>query len=165
MYAIVFILKKEDGLFRMKRVYIKEEVCIGCHICEVYCRAEHSQSKDLVKAFKGESPPSLPRLRVEEKKPVSFSVLCQHCYEPSCVYACLTGALHRDAESGVVTVDEERCTGCWTCILACPFGVIRQDKERRRIAKCDLCPGRDTPACVDNCPNDALVYAETENGG
>ncbi len=147
----------------MKRVYIKEEVCISCHLCEVYCRVEHSQSKDLVKAFKRESPPSLPRLRVEEKKPISFSVLCQHCDEPPCVYACLTGALHRDAESGVVTVDEERCTGCWTCILACPFGVIRQDKERGRIAKCDLCLGRDMPACVANCPNEALVYAESED--
>jgi len=56
-------LTEERGRFiRMKRVYIKEEVCIGCHLCEVYCRAEHSQSKDLVKAFKRESPPSLPRL-------------------------------------------------------------------------------------------------------
>lgn len=149
----------------MKRVYVKEEACIGCHLCEVYCRAEHSSSKDLVKAFKRESPPSLPRLLVEENKPVSFSVQCRHCDEPACVYACLTGALHKDPESGVVTVDEERCIGCWTCILACPFGVIRQDKERGRIAKCDLCPGRDMPACVANCPNEALVYAESEGVG
>ena len=149
----------------MKRIYIKEPVCIDCHLCEVYCQVEHSQSKDIVKAFKRESPRPLPRLRMEEKGPVSFSVRCQHCDESPCVYACLTGALQKDTESGIVTVDEERCTGCWTCILACPLGAIRQDTHQGKVAKCDLCAGRDMPVCVTNCPNEALVYAETKNGG
>ncbi len=144
----------------MRRIYIKEPVCIGCRLCEVYCQLEHSQTKDLIKAFKRESPQPLPRVSIEENKPVAFSIRCQHCDEPPCVYACPTGALYRDAESGVVTLDEERCIGCWTCILACPFGAIRQDTIRGRIAKCDLCPGRDEPACVTNCPNEALVYVE-----
>ncbi len=144
----------------MNRVFVKEEVCIGCHLCEVYCQVEHSQTKDLIKAFKRESPRPSPCLWVEEKKPVSFAVQCRHCAEPSCVFACLTGALQRDPESGVTSVDEERCIGCWTCILACPFGAIRQDTEQRRIVKCDLCPGEDVPACVTACPNEALIYAE-----
>jgi carbon-monoxide dehydrogenase iron sulfur subunit len=147
----------------MKRVYINEEACMGCHLCEVYCRLEHSQSKDLLQAFKKESslPPSL--LQVEERKPVSFALQCRHCTEPDCVYACLTGALHRDPESGVVTVDADRCTGCWTCVLACPFGVIGRDTLQGKIAKCDLCEGADMPACVINCPNEALVYAEVQD--
>jgi carbon-monoxide dehydrogenase iron sulfur subunit len=144
----------------MKRIYIKEPVCIGCHLCEVYCQAAHSQSKDLIKTFKRETPRPLPRVLVEERKPVAFSVRCQHCDEPPCVYACLTGALQRNAASGAVTVDEERCIGCWTCILACPFGAIRRDTDRGIIAKCDLCAGRDLPACVTNCPNEALVYVD-----
>jgi carbon-monoxide dehydrogenase iron sulfur subunit len=144
----------------MGKIYVKEEVCIGCHLCEVYCQTEHSQSKDLVKAFKRESPQPLPRVSIEERKPVAFSVRCQHCDEPPCVYTCLTGALQRDASSGVVIVDEERCIGCWTCILACPYGAIRQDTGRGEIAKCDLCAGREEPACVTNCPNEALVYVE-----
>jgi carbon-monoxide dehydrogenase iron sulfur subunit len=147
----------------MKRICIKEEVCIGCRLCEVYCQVEHSQSKDLLKSFKRESPRPLPRLWVEENKPVAFAVQCRHCAEPSCVYACLTGALQKDPDSGIVTVDEARCTGCWTCILACQFGVIRQDRQRGKIAKCDLCPGEDVPACVANCPNEALVYAEIKD--
>ena len=60
----------------MKKVYIKEEVCIGCHLCEVYCQLQHAHSKDIIKAFKRESPRPLPRLRVEEKGEVSFSVRC-----------------------------------------------------------------------------------------
>ena len=146
----------------MKRIYIKEPACIGCHLCEVYCQVAHSSSRDLIKTFKRESPRPLPRLSVEVRKPVSFSVRCQHCDEPLCVYACLTGALQKDAISGIVTVDEERCIGCWTCILVCPFGAIRQDTYQGRIAKCDLCPGRETPVCVANCPNEALVYVENE---
>lgn len=149
----------------MKRIYVKEEACIACHLCEVYCQAAHSQSKDLVKAFKKESPPSLPRLWVEEKKPVSFAVQCRHCAEAPCVYACLTGALRQQPESGIVTVDNEKCIGCWTCILACPFGAIRQDKMRKKIAKCDLCLDNGTPECVANCPNGALVYIETDAAG
>ena len=146
----------------MKRIYIKEQVCIGCHLCEVYCQVEHSQSWDLIKAFKRESPRPLPRLWVEARMPISFAVQCRHCAEPPCVYACLTGALHREPVSGIVTVDEERCIGCWTCLLACPLGAIRQDTQREKIAKCDFCPEHDIPVCVANCPNEALVCAEAE---
>jgi carbon-monoxide dehydrogenase iron sulfur subunit len=28
------------------------------------------------------------------------------------------------------------------------------------VAKCDLCPGLEVPACVANCPNEALVFVE-----
>jgi len=146
----------------MKRIYIKEEVCIGCCLCEVYCQLKHSRSKDLIKAFKRESPRPLPRLRIEEKKPVYFSLACQHCDEPLCVDSCLTGALSREADSGVVNVDSEKCLGCWTCIAVCPFGAITRDTYRGKIAKCDLCQGEEMPFCVANCPNEALVFVETD---
>jgi carbon-monoxide dehydrogenase iron sulfur subunit len=144
----------------MKRIYINERVCIGCHLCEVYCTLQHSKSRDLVKAYNRESPKPLPRVRIEEKKPVSFSVRCHHCAEPACVYACLSGALTKDPETGVVSVDEEKCIGCWTCVLACPYGAIKQDKEQHHIIKCDLCKGLDKPICVANCPNEALIYRD-----
>jgi len=34
--------------------------------------------------------------------------------------------------------------------------------QRRVALKCDLCPGRNTPACVENCPNQALLLVEEE---
>ena len=144
----------------MRRVYVKEEVCIGCHLCEVYCQLQYAQSKDIIKAFKrGKSRP-LPRVRVEEKGTVSFLVHCQQCDEAPCFYACLTGAITRDGMTGVIKVDEERCIGCWTCILICPFGAIRQDTNQRKMVKCNLCQGENVPVCVTNCPNEALVYVE-----
>ncbi|MFH1775789.1 MAG: 4Fe-4S dicluster domain-containing protein [Chloroflexota bacterium] len=146
----------------MKRVYVKESVCIGCRLCEVYCQLAYSQSEDLIKAFKKESPRSLPRVRVEVNSPVSFSVRCQHCSEPSCVYACLTGALQKDPESGIVTIDEERCMNCGTCILVCPLAAIKRDTQQGKMLKCDLCSGKDMPVCVAKCPNEALVYEEAK---
>jgi carbon-monoxide dehydrogenase iron sulfur subunit len=147
----------------MKLVYVNEEVCIGCGLCEVYCRLEHSFSKDLIKSFKKEPLHPAPLLRVERREPISFAVTCRHCTEPHCIYACITGALQRKPESGIVTVDEGKCTGCWTCILACPYGVIRQEKHRGKITKCDLCFEKEIPACVANCPNEALTYAEIQD--
>ena len=144
----------------MSRVYVNEDVCIGCHLCEVYCQLQHSQSKDLVKAFKREVPRPLPRIRMEEKGPVSFSVRCQQCNEAPCVYACITGALTYDRVRGVVDVDEARCVGCWTCLLVCPLGAISRDTMRGKMLKCDLCQGEHIPACVANCPNEALMYVE-----
>ncbi len=148
----------------MKRVYVNEPVCMGCHLCEVYCQLKHSQSKDIVKAFKrGDSRP-VARLKIEERKPVFFSLRCQHCDEPPCVYACLTGALSKNPQTGVVTVDENKCIGCWTCALVCPFGAVVPDKKQHRMVKCDLCTDEEVPVGVANCPNEALVYAEVKQG-
>ncbi len=143
----------------MKKVYAKEEVCIGCRLCEVYCRTEHSKSKNIIKAHKKESPRPMARVLVEEARPVSFALQCRHCDEPPCVEACITGALTKD-ESGRVVHEEEKCVGCWTCVLVCPHGAPQRDLEKRKVAKCDLCPDRETPACVEMCPNEALVYEE-----
>jgi carbon-monoxide dehydrogenase iron sulfur subunit len=147
----------------MKKVYVKEEVCIGCHLCEVYCQLQHSQSKDLIKALKRESPRPLSRIWVEGRGPISLSVRCQQCDEAPCVYACLTGALTREPMRGIIKVDEERCVGCWTCLLVCPFGAIKPDMKQRKMVKCDLCPEEDIPVCVTNCPNEALVYTEIKD--
>jgi carbon-monoxide dehydrogenase iron sulfur subunit len=144
----------------MRRVYVKEPFCMGCGLCEVYCQLEHAQADDLVKVFKRESPRPVPRLCMEDRGVVSFSLRCQQCDEAPCVAACITGALNRDPVTGQIRADEEQCVGCWTCLLVCPFGVIRQDKDRGKALRCDLCQGEEIPACVANCPNEALVYLE-----
>jgi carbon-monoxide dehydrogenase iron sulfur subunit len=149
-----------NRLTDMKRVYIKEESCMGCHLCEVYCQLYHSGSRDLIKAFKRELPKPLPRIRIDGKKPTYISVRCQQCDEAPCVQACLTGALTRDPVTAIVRVDEEKCIGCWTCLLVCPISAIRRDTKGERVLKCDLCQGEEIPACVAHCPNEALLYLE-----
>ena len=148
----------------MRKVYVKEEVCIGCGLCEVYCQVEHSKSKDLIKAFKKETPRPLARVRVERNVEISFPIQCRHCTEPWCVYSCLTGAMRKDSAGDKVTVDMEKCSGCWTCIVACPYGALSRDLNTKTVIKCDLCPGRELPACVINCPNEALVLGTDKKG-
>lgn len=147
----------------MKRLQTREEVCMNCRLCQVFCLVAHSRSKDVIKAYKKEVPRPVARLQVEQKGPFSLAVPCRHCDEPLCVYSCLTGALQKDPETGVVSLDRERCVGCWTCLLVCPYGAITQDTAQGVVAKCDLCPGQATPACVANCPNEALFLAEVNH--
>ena len=142
----------------MKRILVDEEVCMGCGLCEVYCKVEHSTSKDIIKAYKREYPPPLSRVRVEEARPISFAVQCRQCEDPPCVIACLSGAMRIEEETGLVIHDPAKCMGCWTCIMVCPYGALAMDGNA--VAKCDLCPDLDIPACVAGCPNQALVYEE-----
>jgi len=147
----------------MKRVYAREEYCIGCRLCEINCAAAHSDYPgSIVKAYKKSKLKPLPLVRVEEQQPLSFAVQCRHCDEPECVKSCITGAMHKDSVTGIVTVDTERCVGCWTCILACPHGAIQRDLRGRKVAsKCDLCVSTGMePACVKGCPNGALLFRE-----
>lgn len=141
----------------MKRVYAKEEVCMGCRLCEIHCAVQHSPSKNLLKAFKSQRPRHTSRVRVEESGFLSFALQCRHCPEPLCAYSCLTGALTK--KGSTVHHDPDRCIGCWTCVAVCPYGALKVDAAQHRVhGKCDLCPDLDEPACVANCPNEALVY-------
>lgn len=149
----------------MKRIYAREEHCIGCRLCEVYCITAHSAyPNDVLRAFKRQKNRPLPSVVVEEERPLSFALQCRHCDEPECVKSCITGAMQKDPETGVVTNDAAKCVGCWTCIVACPYGVIKRDERERKVAsKCDLCSGTGgVPACVKNCPNEALVFLDQE---
>ena len=141
----------------MKKVFAREELCVNCRLCEVYCKTAHSQSKDVLKANKYEEPAPIPRVTVYGDSRASVAVNCRHCDDPACVKACITGAMQKDKRTGIVSVDENKCIGCMTCLAVCPVGCI---KTGNYAVKCDLCRGEDMPACVKNCPNKALVYLE-----
>jgi carbon-monoxide dehydrogenase iron sulfur subunit len=145
----------------MKKIYIREEYCMNCRLCEVHCIMQNSRTKNILKAYKGEYPKPVSRVRVEQRGYLSFALQCRHCEDAPCHEACLTGAMHRDGETGAILCDEERCVGCWMCIMVCPFGVIARNVEgRKAISKCNLCKGEATPICVKMCPNEAVVYEE-----
>ncbi|MCX7803920.1 MAG: 4Fe-4S dicluster domain-containing protein [Planctomycetota bacterium] len=141
----------------MKRIIVREEYCIGCRLCEIHCIVRHSKSGKIIKAFRSEKDAIVPAVTVEQKGYTSFALQCRHCDEAPCIEACMTGAMRRDGKTGAVLCDRDRCVGCWMCIMVCPAGAVRQGKCREAASKCDLCLDRDVPACVANCPNEALT--------
>ena len=150
---------KNEGL-KMKKIIAKQEACMGCGLCEVYCTTQQSKSKDIVKAYNSEHPKPIARIRREVNKPTSFAIQCRHCEDAPCVTACLSGAMTKEPKTGEVIHNKDKCMGCWTCVMVCPYGAIKMDIENKVVTKCDLCQGQKELACVANCPNQALELKE-----
>ena len=141
----------------MKRVYVDENWCLGCHLCEYYCAFANSGSDNMAKALMGISINS--RIKVEEHNDINFAVSCRHCEDPICVRSCISGALTR--ENGIIKIDKDRCINCYTCVLVCPFGAVTTS-ENGAVQKCELCIQNSggKPACVEGCPNRAIKFEE-----
>ena len=141
----------------MKRVYVNEEWCLGCHLCEYYCAFAETGKDNMALALKHQT--IRPRIHVEEQGQVHFAVSCRHCEDPICVKSCISGALHR--EDGVVCIDRAKCVGCLTCVLVCPYGAVAEG-ENGVARKCELCLRNSVgePACAAGCPNRAIVCEE-----
>ena len=63
-----------------------------------------------------------------------------------------------------VTVDEEKCTGCGTCVDACPVNVYELDEETKKtkIINPDDC--LDCKACEIQCEAEAIkIISDEEN--
>ena len=149
----------------MKRVYALQERCLNCRLCEVACTTAHSKTGDTFKAHMWERHPKLPAIHVEGDNFVSVAINCHHCDDPACVAGCISGALSKDKVTGVVTCDTDKCVGCRTCMVQCPYGAIT---VTRVAIKCDLCTtgwSKGNPACVDACINRALVCVDVPEPG
>lgn len=142
----------------MKRIYVNEEWCLGCHLCEYTCAFANSGMTDMARALKDK--PLDAFVRVEGTDKITFAVSCRHCDEPLCISACISGALTKTAD-GAVTVDKSKCVGCGSCVMVCPYGAIKVNADGA-ASKCQLCIGNGdgTPMCVTKCPNNAIVFEE-----
>ncbi len=117
--------------------------CLECRACEKACAAAFGAAR--FQLDEGNRSGDLWNPRA-----------CRLCRSQSCVGACPVGAMRVD-ERGVAVVGSG-CIGCGACARACPFGGIQMMEigGEPRPAKCDLCPGRATPACVAGCPTGAF---------
>jgi carbon-monoxide dehydrogenase iron sulfur subunit len=146
----------------MRSIMVQPERCVACKSCEIACAVNRSSlSKRLPEAI-SESPAPLARVRVEDTGTErGFPIQCRHCEDAPCLDACPAKALYRDPE-GLVLVHDERCIGCWMCVMVCPFGAPQPFRGIRKMLKCDRCIGMDGPYCVESCPTHALVLVDPE---
>ena len=120
--------------------------CDGCAKCMSACAWAKTGADDIARA----------RIQV---MPTTFGfelAMCRQCGDPKCVTVCPAGALVKDAESGVIAWDGDKCVDCLLCTVGCAYAGIAPDAVDGRVAKCDMCAG--APACVSACPTGALRH-------
>ena len=145
---------------KRKKIKCNESNCMGCGICAVACSFAHT--KDLNQLLVDKNHKLQSRNTVACRTSLSFMNTCKNCEAAPCIKACVSGSITRN-DKGSTLINQEKCIGCWSCIMVCPNGAIRmaEMEDGRKISiKCDLCEDRETPACVEACPNNALTAEE-----
>ena len=155
--------------------------CIGCHACQLACKAEN-----------GTRPGTLWTRVLEQElgtfpnvRRLSLPLLCMHCRLAPCVEVCPTGATQKRAD-GIVTIDADKCVGCRYCLMVCAYGSRYYQAEEWTyfpangvnpyeamayarhptgvVEKCDFCLSRVErglpPACVAACPAKARTFGD-----
>jgi molybdopterin-containing oxidoreductase family iron-sulfur binding subunit len=163
------------------------KACIGCNACVVACKQENSLpdgvffTRTLSHEY-GEYP---------NVKRVYIPTICNQCEDAPCEKVCPSGATYT-REDGIVMVDGEKCIGCSSCAVACPYdmrtmledamfsdglygtGELTPFEEQGydrwiagTAAKCDFCSQRVdeglTTACVYTCPTNARIFGDLDD--
>lgn len=161
--------------------------CIGCNACVIGCKQENSLPDSVL----------FTRTLSEEYgvyptvNRVYIPTLCNHCEDAPCEKVCPSGATYT-RDDGIVMVDSDKCIGCGSCAVACPYdqrnemkaelfkdglfgtGELTPFEEQGYIrftpgmvTKCDFCSGRVDegldPACVVTCPTDARIFGDLDD--
>lgn len=161
--------------------------CIGCNACSVACKQENSLPYGVFfTRTLSEEIGTFPHT-----KRVYVPTLCNHCEDAPCERVCPTGATFT-REDGIVLVDDQKCIGCGSCVVACPYdqrtkieadmlktglfgdGHLTPFEEQGytrftpgTVVKCTFChervdAGMD-PACVATCPTDARIFGDLDD--
>lgn len=149
----------------MNRIGIEKEKCNGCMSCSLACMVEHNPHGKSIYDLDLATHENESRHQIAlDFKGNPTPNFCRHCDEPECVIACMSGAMTKDDVTGHVSYDAEQCAACFMCVMSCPFGILKPDNSSgEKVIKCDFCGERETPACVENCPNKAIYLMEVNS--
>lgn len=141
--------------------------CIGCMSCVVADKTEYEVPLGVWRTWvkvseKGEYP---------NVRKIFLPRICNHCDYPHCVRNCPTQATYKHKD-GFVLQRYNRCIGCRTCIVACPYNARHFLPAKRTnmnlphavVDKCTFCVHRVkqgvSPACVQACVGGARIFGD-----
>ena len=161
--------------------------CIGCWTCAVACKTENNLPEGIwwnrVMTDGGASIDTPAGVWPNVRKDY-ITVSCMHCENPACVKVCPVGATYKDAETGIVRQDYDKCIGCRMCMAACPYSGVRSFNweepkyytdfamggadvplhQKHVVEKCTYCWHRIAqgvePACMTLCPGRARYWGD-----
>lgn len=151
--------------------YFDSTRCTGCRTCEMACKDYKDLSQTLalrrVYDYEGGTWNDAGNgVYTSDAFAYHVSLGCQHCAMPACMANCPSAAIEKDTETGLVHIDEEKCTGSGACVTSCPYNVPVLDTENKKGLKCDGCAERVAagmnPICVEACPLRALEFGDIE---
>jgi len=161
--------------------------CIGCHTCSVSCKAKYGVPADQGRAWVKRLGPAKTSEGISH---TFYPGLCNQCGRPECVDVCPVppisvqstdlqsgrtviqeaAATWKDALTGIVLNDRDRCIGCGACVEACPYGARYLNPvsgENRKVDKCDFCiellAQGIQPFCVETCIANARIFGDLED--
>jgi tetrathionate reductase subunit B len=156
----------------MKVFVIDVGICNGCYSCQISCKDEHV-GNDWTPIAKPQ--PDTGQFWIKQNEFIHgtvpkvkmhyLPVLCQHCEEAPCMPAChIEGAIYR-RDDGLIIIDPVKCTGCKSCVDACPYDAIYFNEDLNIAQKCTGCAhlldrGWKIPRCADSCPTEAIKFGE-----
>ncbi len=105
---------------------INLKMCVACYACVAKCKQEHFLPKDILwgKILTAETG------EFQSASKQAYPVLCNHCENPICVEVCPTGATQK-RDDGIVFIDADKCVGCRSCLIACPYQVRTYYSKRK----------------------------------
>jgi formate dehydrogenase iron-sulfur subunit len=144
--------------------------CVGCRNCELVCaevnglgEPDHTDAALASQRSTGEDQYTVVNGHETSRGEIFVKRQCMHCVQPACTSACLTRAMHK-TDDGPVVWEASQCMGCRFCMVSCPYDVPKFEYHSAtpRIRKCQMCSDRvaegGQPACVENCPAEALSF-------
>lgn len=154
-----------------KAFFLDATRCTGCKTCEIACKDYHDLGVDYTyrRIFDyegGEWNQASEGVWENSTFVYHVSVSCNHCDNPACTKVCPTGAMHKDSDTGLVSVDADKCIGCGYCAMACPYGAPTVDRDLKHSVKCDGCASRvaegKNPICTEACLLRCLYFGDKD---
>lgn len=164
--------------------------CCGCRSCHTACKQWNELPSEENIFFAGPEFTTPFTLSAITWNRVSFSevdrgkkgkpqwtmlhIKCFHCKNANCMRVCPVEAISK--KEGWNIIDQEKCVACGLCSEVCVYNVPHISKWdylnklgkkillKDKAYKCNACmvTGRETPACVSNCPAGALTFGHRQ---